>query len=98
MHLADAERNSDDDLIVALQDDVLHSGLDRIFYGQLREVESALARLNSGEYGGCANCATSISPKRLQAVPWATYCVECQDRAFAGQVQEAVTSEASLTA
>ena len=96
MHLADAERNSDDDLIVALQDEFLHMSLDRVLSSQLQEVESALDRLNSGEYGGCANCATSISPKRLQAVPWATYCVDCQDMAFAGQAQGVVGSKISF--
>src|SRR3990172_8364212 len=76
--LADSERTSEDDLIVALQDEFLHLGLDRVLYGQLLEVESALDRLDSGEYGACANCGTSISPKRLQALPWAGYCVDCQ--------------------
>ena len=89
--LADSERNSEDDLIVALQDEFLHSGLDRVLYGQLQEVESALGRLDSGEYGACATCGTSISSKRLHALPWATHCVECQDQAFTGQPQEAVS-------
>lgn len=94
--LADAERNSEDDLIVALRDEFLHLGLDRVLYGQLREVESALDRLNSGEYGACAKCGTSISSKRLRAVPWAMYCVYCQDQAFAERPQEAVSAESSL--
>ena len=93
--LTGADRNSEDDLIVALQDEFLHVGLDRVLYGQLREVDLALERLSSGEYGTCANCGTSISSKRLQAVPWATLCVECQDRAFDGQPQEAGTFEIS---
>jgi len=95
--LADAERNSEDDLIVALQDEFLHLGLDRVLYGQLREVESALDRVNSGEYGACANCGSSISSKRLRALPWATHCLDCKDNPFAGQVQEAVSLDASLT-
>lgn len=95
--LADAERNSEDDLIVALQDEFLHLGLDRVLSGQLQEVQSALDRLNLGEYGACANCGSSISSKRLQAVPWATYCVDCQDKVFAGLPQEAVSLETSLT-
>jgi RNA polymerase-binding protein DksA len=94
--LADAERTSEDDLIVALQDEFLHLGLDQVLSGQLREVESALARLNSGEYGTCVNCGTSISSKRLQALPWATRCVDCKDNVFAGQPQGAVSSEPSL--
>ena len=89
--LADADRNSEDDLIVALQDEFLHLSLDRVLYGQLREVESALGRINSGEYGACADCGQSISSKRLQALPWATHCVDCKDNAFAGQPQEPVS-------
>ena len=89
--LADTERNSEDDLIVALRDESLHLGLDRVLYEQLRQVESALDCLDSGEYGTCGICGTSISSKRLYAIPWATHCVECQDRAFAGQVQEAAS-------
>ena len=95
--LADADRRSEDDLIVALQDEFLHLGLDRVLYGQLREVESALGHINSGEYGACADCGHSISSKRLHALPWATYCVDCKDNAFAGQPQEAVSSVPSLT-
>ena len=95
--LADTERSSDDDLIVALQDEFLHSGLDRILYDQLREVESAMGRLNAGEYGACANCGTSISLKRLQALPWATHCVDCKENALVGQAREAFNWDVSLT-
>jgi len=86
--LAAAERNSEEDLIVALRDEFLHLGLDRVMHEQLREVESALDRLNSGEYGDCARCGNSISSKRLQAIPWATYCVDCKGNAFDGQPHE----------
>ena len=96
--LADADRSSEDDLIVALQDEFLHMGLDRVLSGQLQEVESALDRLNSGEYGACANCGHSISSKRLRALPWATHCVDCKDDAFAGQPEKAVSSPTSLSA
>ena len=95
--LADADRSSEDDLQVALKDELLHVGLDLVLYGQLREVESALDRVNSGEYGVCAECGASISSKRLRAVPWATYCVECQDRTYAEPVQEWVSVEAGFS-
>src|SRR3972149_57147 len=87
--LATADRRSEDDLIVALQDEFLHMGLDRVLSGQLQEVESALGRLNTGEYGTCADCGHSISSKRLQALPWATHCVDCKDNAFAAPAQAA---------
>lgn len=49
-------------------------------YTSLRQVQSALDRLESGDYGVCAECEEPISEKRLKAIPWAQYCVHCQDR------------------
>jgi DnaK suppressor protein len=46
----------------------------------LREVDGALRRIEEGTYGTCAECEEPISPKRLKAVPWARYCVTCQER------------------
>ena len=46
----------------------------------LREIEDALVRLRDGSYGTCMDCGISISRKRLDAVPWARYCVTCQER------------------
>src|SRR5215467_575376 len=45
----------------------------------LREVEDALRRVKEGTYGICQECEEAISPKRLQALPWAKFCVRCQE-------------------
>src|SRR5712692_2578930 len=45
----------------------------------LREVEEALVRVKEGAYGICQECDEPISPKRLQALPWAKFCVRCQE-------------------
>lgn len=45
----------------------------------LVEIERALERLDSGDYGSCANCSTEIAKARLRAVPWARYCIDCQE-------------------
>jgi DnaK suppressor protein len=45
----------------------------------LREVGSALRRIETDNYGVCAECEEPISTKRLDAVPWARYCVTCQE-------------------
>ena len=45
----------------------------------LREVESALKRFSGGSYGVCESCGEEISPARLKAIPWARYCVSCQE-------------------
>src|SRR6266581_4249104 len=46
----------------------------------LREISGALHRLDHDYYGVCMECDEPISPKRLDAVPWAKYCVSCQER------------------
>jgi RNA polymerase-binding protein DksA len=44
----------------------------------LAQVEAAIARLDAGTYGACANCGRPIAPERLEAIPWAAYCIDCQ--------------------
>jgi DnaK suppressor protein len=46
----------------------------------LREVSDALVRIEQGSYGVCLECEEPISAKRLEALPWARYCVSCQER------------------
>lgn len=46
-----------------------------------QSIDEALTRLHEGTYGICAECGVEISEKRLQAVPFAKSCVECQSRA-----------------
>ena len=47
----------------------------------LRDVRAALQRIAQGTYGTCLQCEEKINPKRLNAVPWAAYCVRCQETA-----------------
>lgn len=47
----------------------------------LRNVRAALDRIAEGKYGTCLECEEEISHKRLQAVPWATLCIACQEQA-----------------
>ena len=46
----------------------------------LKMVMEALERMGAGRYGECIACEEEIDPKRLQAVPWARYCLHCQER------------------
>jgi len=46
----------------------------------LRQIDAALARLHAGGYGACSSCSDAIPLARLQAVPFATQCVPCQER------------------
>lgn len=44
----------------------------------LTAVESALHRIDAGSFGNCRRCGQPIPDERLQAIPWASYCVACQ--------------------
>ena len=47
----------------------------------LSEVRGALERISDRSYGVCLNCGRRISPARLSAVPWASFCIRCQEAA-----------------
>jgi DnaK suppressor protein len=45
---------------------------------QLAAIEAALARLDDGTYGRCVRCGNAIAPERLEALPSAAHCIDCQ--------------------
>jgi DnaK suppressor protein len=45
----------------------------------LEDVRDALRRLDEGTFGVCMGCGRNIKPRRLAAVPWALYCIQCQE-------------------
>ena len=47
--------------------------------GELGLVQDALRRIEKGTYGKCVECAEEIPPARLEAVPWAPYCLKDQE-------------------
>ncbi len=48
--------------------------------GELEQVEDALNRVESGDYGRCRDCSRWIRPARLRIVPNATRCIKCQEQ------------------
>jgi RNA polymerase-binding protein DksA len=48
---------------------------------RLREVRTALHRMDARTFGICAGCEESISRRRLTALPWASLCIVCQEAA-----------------
>src|SRR6266446_226924 len=64
----------------------------------LREINDALHRMDTEMYGTCLECEEPISAKRLDAVPWAKYCVTCQEsiaaRIASGDMAESDLEEA----
>jgi DnaK suppressor protein len=45
----------------------------------LADVDAALMAMKEGSYGTCAECDEPISSRRLQAIPWASHCIRCQE-------------------
>jgi DnaK suppressor protein len=50
-------------------------------------VEGALGRIREGVFGECINCGNEINAKRLDAVPWTRYCIECQEKLEKGMLE-----------
>lgn len=53
----------------------------------LLQIENALRRMDEGGYGRCANCGQNIAVPRLEALPWARFCVDCQELAEKGMLE-----------
>jgi DnaK suppressor protein len=45
---------------------------------QMTLVEEALVRLERGGFGACQRCGQPIATARLEALPWAAFCIDCQ--------------------
>jgi DnaK suppressor protein len=54
----------------------------------LRQIDAALRRIEDGEFGCCDLCGKDIGSRRLRAVPWAIYCVVCQDEVDRSRTRE----------
>ncbi len=54
----------------------------------LQLISQALTRIDDESFGTCMNCSDSIVPKRLEAVPWASLCIECQALEEKGLLEE----------
>ena len=74
------ERSADqlDEIQAASERTLAVSKLDREF-NQLRIARAAIRRIQEGAFGTCQECDGDIHPKRLAAVPWAPFCIQCQE-------------------
>src|SRR5690349_627960 len=84
--IAKMGRVAEEDQAQMSHDEFVSLHLNGLDYIQLRLVEEALDRIRSGDYGVCLSCEEPIPAKRLHALPWARYCVTCQEEV--GALQE----------
>jgi DnaK suppressor protein len=69
-HMADsASETLDRGIELSLEDNADHL---------LAAIDAALGRIDAGTYGLCERCAKPIAQERLEALPWATKCIECK--------------------
>jgi DnaK suppressor protein len=54
----------------------------------LIQVDGALGRLDAGTFGSCIHCGRAIGEKRIEAVPWARYCIDCQELKEKGLLED----------
>jgi DnaK suppressor protein len=59
-------------------------------HSQLTLVRSALARISEGTFGECIHCERTIGAKRLEALPWTPYCIECQEKIENGEIEDPI--------
>jgi DnaK suppressor protein len=81
-------RVAEDDQAQITHDEFVSLHLNSLDYLQLRLVDEALDRLDSGDYGICLACEEPIPVKRLRALPWARYCIPCQESSGAEMDRE----------
>lgn len=77
--VASMGRVAEEDQAQISHDEFISLHLNSQDYSQLRLVNEALDRMESGDYGICLSCEEPIAAKRLQALPWARYCIVCQE-------------------
>jgi RNA polymerase-binding protein DksA len=66
------------DIATATFDREMASTLEQNSTHVLEEIEAALIRLDDGTFGVCQRCGNAISEERLDALPWATLCIDCK--------------------
>lgn len=66
-----------DEAMATMQEEVDHTLLEH-YLQELKEIEAARARLESGEANACVDCGEEIGFRRLDAYPFATRCIHCQ--------------------
>ena len=74
------------DLATISHDRELLYNLHESDFARLRFIKEAMKAMDRGQYGECVRCGKDINEKRLEAVPWATLCIHCQEATEAENV------------
>lgn len=66
-----------EDRATEIEGDEVLDALEGSAVGEIDEIRAALSRIDEGTYGTCARCGDKINEKRLEALPYATLCIQC---------------------
>lgn len=91
--LMDAKTSNEEDLALQSHEEWIFLNRNSIDVMLLREIREALERIDDGEYGHCGECDEPISKKRLEAIPWARHCIECQEELAILEEENAAKAE-----
>jgi DnaK suppressor protein len=92
--LAAMGRVAEEDQAQLSHDEFISLSLNSLDHQQLGLINEALDRIKVGDFGACMACGDAIPSKRLQAIPWARYCISCQEEmAGSGTIQNADSAE-----
>ncbi len=85
---ADEGRDSGPEGVVDVAEQSVSTSIKEVAFSQaenetqmLQMVNGALGRMKDGSYGECLSCGREIGQKRLEAVPWTHFCIDCQTMA-----------------
>ncbi len=73
--------------------DEISSQLAEVESRELASIEKALQRMKDGQFGACEACETNIPMARINALPYATYCIDCQREAEKGSLSESADAD-----
>lgn len=96
-NISGERRFGDEDQAQVSNDEFVSLRLNNLEYQKLRLLNAALLRLREGEYGVCTHCDKPIPPRRLQVLPWANYCVPCQEQIGMNEAEEVFDANSSGT-
>ncbi len=78
-HLLQTVKDEEDIALADLKEETLLAVLEPKIR-ELEEIEQALIRMETGEYGRCIDCGKWLRIKRLEIMPWAARCRECKEK------------------
>jgi DnaK suppressor protein len=87
--VADDTQDVADQAVLSYQKELIYSQGSQ-GHSQLSLVRLALERLHEGTFGECLQCGNGIGPKRLEALPWTPYCINCQEKIENGEIEDII--------